>query len=32
VVRVMVGLTGSGNLTVGMKADVYFRFGEAVDR
>jgi len=32
VVRVMVGLTGSENLTVGMKADVYFRFGEAVDR
>lgn len=32
VVRVMVGLTGSGNLTVGMKADVYFRFGEALDR
>ena len=26
VVRVMVGLTGSGNLTVGMKADVYFHF------
>jgi HlyD family secretion protein len=32
VVRVMVGLTGSGNLTVGMKADVYFHFGEALDR
>jgi HlyD family secretion protein len=32
VVRVMVGLTGSGDLTVGMKTDVYFRFGEAVDR
>lgn len=32
VVRVMVGLTGSENLTVGMKADVYFRFGEALDR
>jgi HlyD family secretion protein len=25
VVRVMVGLTGSGELTIGMKADVYFR-------
>ena len=25
VVQVMVGLTGSGQLTVGMKADVYFR-------
>lgn len=32
VVRVMVGLTGSGNLKVGMKADVYFRFGETLDR
>jgi HlyD family secretion protein len=32
VVRIMVGLTGSGNLTVGMKADVYFRFGETLDR
>jgi HlyD family secretion protein len=32
VVRVMVGLAGSGDLTVGMKADVYFRSGEAVDR
>jgi len=32
VVQVMVGLTGSGNLTVGMKADVYFRFGETLDR
>jgi HlyD family secretion protein len=25
VVRVMVGLAGSGELTIGMKADVYFR-------
>ena len=25
VVRVLVGLTGSGELTIGMKADVYFR-------
>ena len=31
VVRVMVGLAGSGELTVGMKADVYFRSGEALD-
>ncbi|MGO8909988.1 MAG: HlyD family secretion protein [Bradyrhizobium sp.] len=31
VVRVMVGLAGSGDLTVGMKADVYFRSGEALD-
>ena len=29
VVRVMVGLAGAGDLTVGMKADVYFRSGEA---
>lgn len=29
VVRVMVGLAGSGDLTVGMKADVYFRSGDA---
>ena len=25
VVRVTVGLTGAGELTIGMKADVYFR-------
>ncbi len=31
VVRVMVGLAGSGDLTVGMKADVYFRSGEALN-
>jgi multidrug resistance efflux pump len=29
VVRVMVGLRGSGDLTVGMKVDVYFRSGQA---
>ncbi len=29
VIRVMVGLTGSEDLTVGMKADVYFRSGQA---
>ena len=32
VVQVMVELMGSGQLTVGMKADVYFRFGQAFDR
>jgi HlyD family secretion protein len=32
VVQVMVELTGSGQLTVGMKADVYFRFGQVFDR
>ena len=32
VVQVVVGLTGSGQLSVGMKADVYFRFGQVVDR
>lgn len=32
VVRVMVGLTGSGELTIGMKADVYFRSGQDPDR
>jgi HlyD family secretion protein len=32
VVQVMVGLTGSGELTLGMKADVYFRFGQVLDR
>ena len=31
-VQVVVGLTGSGQLAVGMKADVYFRFGQVVDR
>lgn len=31
VIRVVVGLAGSGDLTVGMKADVYFRPGEAPD-
>lgn len=30
--QVVVGLTGSGQLAVGMKADVYFRFGQVVDR
>ena len=29
VVQVVVGLAGSGELSVGMKADVYFRFGQA---
>src|SRR5271169_3412020 len=32
VVRVMVGLTGSGELTLGMKADVYFHPEKALDR
>jgi HlyD family secretion protein len=32
IVEVMVTLTGSGELMVGMKADVYFRFGQVVDR
>jgi HlyD family secretion protein len=32
VVQVMIELTGSGELTTGMKADVYFRFGKIVDR
>lgn len=32
VVRVMVALTGSGELTIGMKADVYFRSGQDSDR
>jgi HlyD family secretion protein len=32
VVQVVVGLTGPGQLSVGMKADVYFRFGQVVDR
>ena len=32
VVRVMVGLTGSGELTLGMKADVYFHSEKAVER
>ncbi len=31
VVRVMVGLAGSADLTVGMRADVYFRSGKAFD-
>ncbi len=31
VVRVMVGLAGSGDLAVGMKADVYFSSGKALD-
>jgi HlyD family secretion protein len=30
--QVVVGLMGSGQLSVGMKADVYFRFGQVVDR
>jgi len=30
--EVVVGLMGSGQLSVGMKADVYFRFGQVVDR
>jgi hypothetical protein len=30
VVQVMIELTGPSQLTVGMKADVYFRFGQAV--
>lgn len=32
VLQVMVGLTGSGELAVGMKADVYFRSEKVVDR
>jgi HlyD family secretion protein len=32
VVRVMVGLAAPGDLVVGMKTDVYFRSGQAVDR
>lgn len=32
VVQVMVELMGAGQLTVGMKADVYFRFGQVLDR
>ena len=32
VVQVVVGLTGAGQLSVGMKADVYFHFGQIVDR
>ena len=32
VVQVMVELMGSGQFTVGMKADVYFRFGQLSDR
>ena len=32
VVQVMIELMGSGQLTVGMKADVYFRFGQLSDR
>ena len=32
VVQVVVGLTGSDQLSVGMKADVYFHFGQVVDR
>jgi HlyD family secretion protein len=32
VVQVMVELMGSDQLTVGMKADVYFRFGQVSDR
>ncbi len=32
VVQVVVGLAGPGQLSVGMKADVYFRFGQVVDR
>ena len=32
VVQVMVELKGTGQLSVGMKADVYFRFGQVVDR
>jgi HlyD family secretion protein len=32
VVQVMIELTGSSQLTVGMKADVYFRFGQVFDR
>lgn len=32
VVRVTIGLTGPGELTLGMKADVYFHSGKAPDR
>ena len=32
VVQVMVELMGPSQLTVGMKADVYFRFGQVLDR
>ena len=32
VVQVVVGLTAPGPLSVGMKADVYFHFGQLVDR
>jgi HlyD family secretion protein len=32
VVQVVVGLTESGQLSAGMKADVYFRLGQLVDR
>jgi HlyD family secretion protein len=32
VVQVVVGLKESGQLSVGMKADVYFHFGQLVDR
>jgi HlyD family secretion protein len=32
VVRVMIGLTGAGELTLGMKADVYFRSAKAPDQ
>jgi HlyD family secretion protein len=32
VVQVVVGLTGPGQLSVGMKADVYVRFGQVFDR
>ncbi|QWG24504.1 efflux RND transporter periplasmic adaptor subunit [Bradyrhizobium sediminis] len=32
IVEVMVKLTGPGELMVGMKADVFFRFGQVVDR
>jgi HlyD family secretion protein len=32
VVGVTIGLTGSGELTLGMKADVYFHSGKALDR
>ena len=32
VVQVLIGLTAPRELTVGMKADVYFRFGQVVDR
>jgi HlyD family secretion protein len=32
VVQVIVELMGPRQLTVGMKADVYFRFGQVLDR